>query len=154
VREQVEWLRARGLAVRFFCGGGWYMDERVAEVLAAAGLSDCTATAFRPRYLDRAAVRLAAREPCVVELASGSRLLELPTTHTIGMLARGLLAPFRGSVVHAYFHDTDLLDGRRAALLSVGLRFLGMKRTRTDLDELSSAAESAPRRPFRDLAAA
>jgi hypothetical protein len=70
------------------------------------------------------------------------------------MLARGLLAPFRGSVVHAYFHDTDLLDARRAALLSLGLGFLGMKRTRTDLEELSSAAGTAPRRPLRELAAA
>ena len=153
VREQVEWLRARGLEVHFFCGGGWYMDEPVAEGLAAAGLSDCTATAFRPRYLDCGAARLAAREPCVVELASGRRLLELPTTHTIGMLARGVFAPFRGRVVHAYFHDTDLLDTRRAALLSLGLRFLGMKRTRTDLDELCAASGLAVR-PFRELAAA
>ena len=66
------------------------------------------------------------------------RLLELPTTHSIGMLARGLLGPFRRQVVHAYFHDTDLLDGRRAAALRVALVFLGMKRTATDLRELQN----------------
>jgi hypothetical protein len=136
VREQAEWLRARGLEVRLFCGGGWYIDEPVAEVLAEHGFSDCTATAFRPRYLDAGAARLGASEPCVVELSSGRRLLELPTTHSIGMLARGLLGPFRGPVVHAYFHDTDLLDPRRRAALMVGLIFLGMKRTVTDLGEL------------------
>ena len=52
------------------------------------------------------------------------------------MLARGLLGPFRRQIVHAYFHDTDLLDRRRAAALRVGLSFLGMKRTVTDLDAL------------------
>ncbi|HEY6067550.1 MAG TPA: hypothetical protein VIU81_02575, partial [Gaiellaceae bacterium] len=50
--------------------------------------------------------------------------------------ARGLLVPFRGPVVHAYFHDTDLLDPTRRLALAVGLRFLALKRTRTDLDEL------------------
>ncbi len=64
------------------------------------------------------------------------RVLEVPTTHSIGMLARGLLGPFRRPIVHAYFHDTDLLDHGRAAALRVGLSFLGLKRTVTDLDEL------------------
>src|SRR5947209_10792634 len=31
VREQVEWLRARGLDVSLFCGGGWYIDEHRSE---------------------------------------------------------------------------------------------------------------------------
>ena len=52
------------------------------------------------------------------------------------MLARGLLAPFRRQIVHAYFHDTDLVDRRRTAVLRFGLRFLALKRTATDLDEL------------------
>jgi hypothetical protein len=38
--------------------------------------------------------------------------------------------------VHAYFHDTDLLDRRRAAALRLGLRLLALKRTATDLDAL------------------
>jgi hypothetical protein len=63
-------------------------------------------------------------------------LLEVPTTHSVGMLARGVLAPFRRQIVHAYFHDTDLLDRRRAVALRVGLGLLAVKRTVTDLDEL------------------
>ena len=51
VREQVAWLHERGLRPRLFAGGGWYMDEGVAAVLAELGLADCTATAFRPSYL-------------------------------------------------------------------------------------------------------
>ena len=75
-------------------------------------------------------------EPTWLELRNGRRLLELPTTHSIGMLARGLLGPFRRQVVHAYFHDKDLLDRRRYAALRTGLTFLGMKRTALDLDDL------------------
>src|SRR5919199_1442112 len=60
VREQAEWLRARGLTPTLFCGGGWYIDLEVAEVVAALGWADCTATAFRPRYLDADAARLGA----------------------------------------------------------------------------------------------
>jgi hypothetical protein len=75
-------------------------------------------------------------EPAWLEVGDGRRVLEVPTTHSIGMLARGLLAPFRRQIVHAYFHDTDLLDRRRAAALRVGLRFLSLKRTVTDLDAL------------------
>jgi hypothetical protein len=52
------------------------------------------------------------------------------------MLARGLFGPFRRQVVHAYFHDTDLLDRRRSAALRFGLGFLSRKRTPTDLAEL------------------
>jgi hypothetical protein len=136
VREQVEWLRGRGFEIRLFCGGGWYLDPAVAETLAQLGLADCTATAFTPGYLDAGAPRLAASEPCYVELPNGRRLLELPTTHSIGMLARGLLLPFRVPVVHAYFHDTDLLDPIRRLALGVGLAFLGAKRWQSDLEEL------------------
>jgi len=69
-------------------------------------------------------------------LGDGARLLELPTTHSIGMLARGLFGPFRRQIVHAYFHDTDLLDSRRVRALRIGLAFLGLKRTPSDLREL------------------
>lgn len=136
VREQGAWLRATGLKARFFCGGGWYFDEPVAEAVAELGYTDCTATAFRPEYLAPDAPHVELHEPAWLELGSGRRLLELPTTHSIGMLARGLLGPFRRQVVHAYFHDTDLLDTRRRRALRVGLTFLGLKRTAVDLDEL------------------
>jgi hypothetical protein len=136
VREQGAWLRSQGLEVGVFCGGGWYLDEGVAQAVAELGYADCTATAFTPSYLEPGAPQLQLQEPTWLELTSGLRLLELPTTHSIGMLARGLLGPFRRGIVHAYFHDTDLLDRRRAAALRVGLAFLGLKRTATDLREL------------------
>jgi hypothetical protein len=136
VREQGRWLESVGLSPTFFCGGGWYLDPGVAAVVADLGYADCTATAFRPSYLEPDAPHLQLAEPAWLELDEGRRLLELPTTHSIGMLARGLLAPFRRQIVHAYFHDTDLLDRRRATALRIGLRFLGLKRTVADLDEL------------------
>ena len=136
VRREGRWLEERGLTATVFCGGGWYIDADVAAAVAELGYADCTATAFRPSYLADEAPRLGAAEPAWIELPGGHRLLELPTTHSIGMLARGLLAPFRGPVVHAYFHDTDLLQPSRRLALVYGLRFLGLKRTATDLDEL------------------
>jgi hypothetical protein len=136
VREQGQWLRSVGLDAKFFCGGGWYLDAQVAEAVADLGYADCTATAFRPEYLPPGAPHLELDEPFWLELGSGRRLLELPTTHSIGMLARGLLGPFRRQVVHAYFHDSDLLDRRRRAALRVGLAFLGLKRTALDLEQL------------------
>jgi hypothetical protein len=63
-------------------------------------------------------------------------MLEVPTTHSIGMLARGLFGPLRLPIVHAYFHDTDLLDPRRATALRLGLALLAQRRAVTDLDDL------------------
>jgi hypothetical protein len=134
--EQGRRLQSLGLEVRVFCGGGWYFEPDVAEAVAELGLADCTATAFRPDYLEEGAPHLELHEPTWLELPSGKRLLEIPTTHSIGMLARGALGPFRRQIVHAYFHDTDLLDGRRSFALKAGLGFLGLKRTATDLREL------------------
>src|SRR2546423_4101324 len=136
VREQAHWLRSVGLEAGLFCGGGWYLDEPVAEALAELGYADSTATAFRPNYLAPDAAHLRVEEPTWLELASGRRVLELPTTHSIGMLARTILARDRRPVVHAYFHDTDLLDPRRSAALRVALALLGRRRKRTDLREL------------------
>jgi hypothetical protein len=137
VREQIARLREHGdLEVGVFCGGGWYMDEKVASVLAEHGFADCTATAFRPAYLPPDAPRLQVSEPAYVELRDGARLLELPTTHSLGMLAHALLGPLREPHVHAYFHDTDLLDRRRRTALIVALTLLGRRRTPTDLAAL------------------
>ena len=66
-------------------------------------------------------------------------MLEIPTTHSIGMLARGLWGPFRPAIVHAYFHDTDLLDRRRRSALWFGLTFLNLKRGPADLAALQRA---------------
>ena len=137
VREQIVWMRESvGIEPVVFCGGGWYMDEEVASVLAELGVTDCTATAFRPGYLPADASRLEVGEPAYVELATGARVLELPTTHGIRSLVRAAFAPLRAPLVHAYFHDTDLLDGSRRAALRGALAILGRRRTPTDLDEV------------------
>jgi hypothetical protein len=137
VRDQIEWLRNRaGIEPVAFCGGGWYMDEAVASVLAELVVTDCTATAFRPTYLPPGAPRLHADEPAYVELPNGGRVLELPTTHGLRRLSRGVFAPLQAPLVHAYFHDTDLLDRRRHTALRAALAILGRRRTPTDLDEL------------------
>ena len=140
VRREGAWLREHGLEPTLFCGGGWYMDASVAEALAELGYADCTATAFRPGYLAPAAARLSAREPTWLRLASGARLLELPSTHSLGMAARavlGSLPPY----VHVYFHDTDLLVPARRRALSVALSVLGRRRRPAELDRLSASAE-------------
>jgi hypothetical protein len=137
VREQGRWLSSVGLEATLFCGGGWYFDERVADAVADLGYADCTATAFRPAYLAPDAPHLQLAEPSWLELAGGRRLLELPTTHSIGMLARTLFARSPGDqILHAYFHDTDLLDRRRSAALRVALAVLRLRRTPSDLNEL------------------
>ena len=69
VRDEAEWMRERGLEPTFFCGGGWYTDDDVRRTVAELGLVDCT-------------VRGASRRPGV-----------LPTTHSLGALARGVLGP-------------------------------------------------------------
>src|SRR5437870_6412428 len=101
VARELAWLRERDLGPTLFAGGGWYVDEDVAETLAAAGLADCTGTAFRPPYLSPDAARLGVRAPTRLVLRSGARLLELPSTHSLGMLARGVVRRLEGPVVHA-----------------------------------------------------
>jgi hypothetical protein len=149
VWHESERLRGEGLAVTLFCGGGWYMDDEVAEAVAALGYVDLTATAFRPSYLPDGAPRLALREPARLVLAGGARLAELPTTHSLGMLARGVLRRLDPPRVHAYFHDTDLLDRRRRLALVAALQVLGRRRSPgsfevADAPELPFSAASAP----------
>jgi hypothetical protein len=103
VRAEAEWLRAHGLEPRFFCGGGWYSDEAVERTVRELRLVDCTPRVGLP--------------------AAGV----LPTTHSLGQLARAVLRPLP-SYVHAYFHDYDLLDDRRRLALSMSLRLLGRRR--------------------------
>jgi hypothetical protein len=140
VRREAEWLREQGLRPTLFCGGGWYLDAGVAAAAAELGYADCTATAFEPSYLVAGAPRLAAETPCRLALPGGRELLELPTTHSLGMLARALLRGLRDRYVHVYFHDTDLADRLRAATLEAGLRLLGRRYERSDLDELAGWA--------------
>ena len=149
VREQVAWLHERGLRPRLFAGGGWYMDEQVAAALAELGLADCTATAFRPSYLAPEAPRLALSAPARLRIGE-ARLLELPATHSLGMAFRAALGRLPG-YVHVYFHDTDLLDRKRARALEWALRIIGRRRGPERLDRLVadeerdfSAAASGP----------
>ena len=83
-------------------------------MLAELGYVDCTATTFRQSYLADDAPRLQLDAPARLRLPSGALLLELPATHSVGMLGRALfrLPPF----VHLHFHDWELVDRRRAAL--------------------------------------
>ena len=107
VRAEVAWMREHGLEPRFFCGGGWYTDDAVRAAVSELGLVDCTARSGVP--------------------APGV----LPTTHSLGALARavpGLLPAY----VHAYFHDYDLLHPVRRVALTAALGVLGRRRTAAD----------------------
>lgn len=143
VRRQAEWLRGHGLEPRFFCGGGWYLDVPVAEVLSELGYVDCTATTFRQSYLAADAPRLQLDGPARVTLPSGAELLELPATHSLGMLARGLHR--LAGLVHVHFHDWELTDRRRALALQALLGALRLRRTPLAVDELARRASGAPR---------
>ena len=139
VRAEAEWLREHGLEPRIFCGGGWYMDEGVAGVLAEFGYADCTATAFRPSYLEDGAARLSLAAPARLRLGTAA-LLELPATHSLGMAARSALGPLP-AYVHVYFHDTDLLIPRRRLALLAALAILGLRCRKARLDELTADDE-------------
>src|SRR5918911_3619283 len=136
VRREGAWLRETGLRPTLFCGGGWYSDEDVAEAVAELGYADCTATSFRPPYLADGAPRLHLDGPTLLELPSGRRLVALPSTHSIGMLVRAPPRRLDEPLVHAYFHDPDLLDRRRTLALRAALQVLALRRTPTDLDAI------------------
>ena len=139
VRAQVAWLRERDLDPVLFAGGGWYMDADVAAALADLGLADCTATAFVPSYLAPGAARVALATPATLRLGSAT-LPELPATHSVGMAARAALWRLP-AYVHVYFHDTDLLDGRRCRALAWALRVIGSRRGAERLDRVRPEAE-------------
>ena len=141
VREQVTWLRERGLSPRFFCGGGWYLDEPLAATLSELGYVDCTATTFLQSYLAPGAKRLQLDGPRRVVVRGGT-LLELPATHSLGMLARGFAR--LGGLVHLHFHDWELVDPKRAAALGLLLRLLRLRRMPLGIDELARLAGDAP----------
>jgi len=157
VRGEAAWLREQGLRPTFFCGGGWYADLGVAEACADLGYADCTATAYRPGYLPPDAPRFALAAPARVELPSGARLLELPSTHSLGMLARAVLSPggLQAELVHVHFHDTDLVDLRRRLALVWALRVLARRRQATDLDRYAESIRASIREiRFEEIVAA
>jgi len=140
VRREGAWLREQGLEPRFFCGGGWYIDVDVMAAVADLGYTDCTATSWRPAYLGEGAQRAALDQPAWVKLPDGRRVLELPTTHSLGAIARTLhrtLPP----VVHVHFHDYELLDARRRTALTTVLVLLARRRRPVGLDDLDAEHE-------------
>ena len=152
--------RARGSASsgsrrRLFCGGGWYADVEVAEACAELGYVDCTPRAARPPYLPPGERWASLTAPAVLELPSGRTLGAIPTTHSLGDLARALRRRVFPDLVHVYFHDTDLLDRRRRALL--GARSPTSRAPRSCLrsrrPRCSHASRSASRRVGRRGAA-
>jgi hypothetical protein len=142
VRREGAWLREQGLEPQFFCGGGWYTDAGVIAAVADLGYTDCTATAWRPSYLAPGEPRAALDQPAWIRLDDGRRVLELPTTHSLGAAARSLLAALP-SVVHVHFHDYELLDRRRRAALAATLALLARRRRPAGLDALTAAGEVA-----------
>jgi hypothetical protein len=146
VRAQAQWLREHDLEPRFFCGGGWYLDGAVAETLASFGYVDCTATTFRQSYLADDAPRLQLEGPARLRLPSGASLLELPSTHSVGTLARGALRLH--GLVHLHFHDWELVDRRRAFAIEVLLRALRLRRRPLTIAELAERAGAAAEIPW------
>lgn len=124
VRREAAWMRERGLEPVFFCGGGWYSDDAVREAVASLGLVDCTPRAGAP----------------------GGGVL--PTTHSLGALARAVLGSLP-RYVHAYFHDYDLLDPVRRRVLVAALHALGARRSRAirSPSRAEPAAGGRARRP-------
>lgn len=153
VREG-RWLRDNGLAATLFCGGGWYTDRSVMEACATLGYADCTARATRPGYLAGGERWAQLGTPARVRLPAGQLVTSVPTTRTVGDLARVVVRPAgpQEEVVHVYLHDTDLLDRRRTAALHAGLAVLARRSTATDLDAVSSAAGSAPEVAWTEIA--
>ena len=130
-------LRELGLEPTLFCGGGWYADVSVAEACAELGYVDCTPRASRPPYLPAGERWALLGAPARILVPSGSHVLAIPTTHSLGDLARALLRRTSlPGVVHVYFHDTELLDRRRRLLVWVLLRVLARHARPTDLDSL------------------
>jgi hypothetical protein len=150
VRREGAWIRERGLTPTLFCGGGWYTDHSVALACAELAYADCTPRATRPPYLDDGAAWDELDPPARIDVGEHV-LAAVPTTHGAGDLARALVRPGLPPRVHAYFHDTDLVDRRRRALIVAGLALLGRRRPPLDLDVLA-ASVSGPGRPWKDVA--
>jgi hypothetical protein len=142
VLEEGRRLREHGIEAKFFCGGGWYMDAPLMSVVAELGYTDCTATAWRPEYLPPGAPRAALDQPAWVRLDDGRRVLEVPTTHSLGAAARSLPGHLP-RVVHVHFHDYELLDSKRRLTLDAVLVLLARRRRATELGALSADREVA-----------
>ena len=153
VRDEGRGLREAGLAPTLFCGGGWYTDADVAEACAELGYVDCTPRAGRPPYLAEGERWASLEAPAAVVLPSGRVLTAIPTTHSLGDVARALGRQDLPDLVHVYFHDTDLLGARRRALLRVVLAALARRAQVTHLSDLATrVVPDAPRVAWDDVA--
>jgi hypothetical protein len=121
------WLRERELEPRFFCGGAWYMDAGVLAAVAELGYVDCTATPARPSFLPPGSPRASLDGPAWIRLEDGRRVFELPSTHSLGSVARSVAGGLPPAV-HVHFHDYELLDRKRRIALTVALRLLARRR--------------------------
>ena len=75
----------------------------------------------------------------------------VPTTHGAGDLLRAVVRPGLPAQVHAYFHDTDLVDPRRRRLIALGLRLLARRRPASDLDAVAASLDAAPLVPWAEI---
>ncbi len=73
-----------------------------------------------------------------MRLSSGGELLELPATHSLGMLGRGLAS--LDGLVHLHFHDWELVDRRRSLALVGVLRLLRLRRRPLTVAELAASS--------------
>ena len=146
-------MRELGLEPSLFCGGGWYTDSSVGEACAELGYVDCTPRAFRPPYLRPGEAWASLAAPARIGLPSGAVLVAIPTTHSLGDLARALPRPRSlPPVVHLYFHDTDLRDRSRRALLRVLLAALARLAEPRDLGTLGRELYDVPLVPWSSVA--
>jgi hypothetical protein len=146
VLREGAWMREHGLAPTLFCGGGWYTDHSVALACAELGYTDCTPRARRPPYLPDGARWAELDAPARIDIGEGAATLAaVPTTHGAGDLLRALVRPGLPPRVHAYFHDTDLVDRRRRALIVAGLVALGRRRPPAGLDDVAAAVQGPVR---------
>ena len=146
-------LQELGLEPSLFCGGGWYTDVDVAEACADLGYVDCTPRARRPSYLATGEAWASLAEPARIRLPSERLLEAIPTTHSLGEVARTLPRPRSlPPLVHVYFHDTDLADRHRRVGLAALLVLLARLAEPTDLARLAEGTETDPEVPWSTVA--
>ena len=141
VRREGAWLAERGVVPTLFCGGGWYTDRSVATACAELGYADLTPRVTRPPYLPEEAAWTQLDDPARIAVGDLT-LCAVPTSHGAGDLARGLVRRGLPPRVHAYFHDTDLVEPRRRALVVAALALLGRRRPPASLRTVAAAARN------------
>jgi hypothetical protein len=151
VRAEGAWMRDAGFAPTLFCGGGWYTDAGVAEACAELGYVDCTPRTTRPPYLADEERWACLAAPARIRMESGKLLGAIPTTHSLGDLARAFRRRAVPPLTHVYFHDTDLLSRRRTALLRILLTMLARRARPTDLDSVATRLDDAPALEWADV---